>query len=49
MQIYDNTDDAGSEYRFGGEVAEYLDIVGYARRRFEQRARKLVEIPRKPG
>ena len=48
MQIHDNGDD-GSEYRFGREVAEYLDIEGYARRRIEQRAHKLSEIPREAG
>jgi hypothetical protein len=36
-QIHDNWDD-GSEYRFGREVAEYLDIEGYALGRIEQRA-----------
>jgi hypothetical protein len=41
MQIHDNWDD-GSEYRFGREVAEYLDIEGYARQRIEKRAHNLV-------
>jgi hypothetical protein len=48
IQIYDNSDD-GSEYRFGREVAEYLDIEGYARRRIEQKARKILKIPREAG
>jgi hypothetical protein len=37
MQIHDNWDD-GSEYRFGREVAGYLDVEGNARRRIEHRA-----------
>jgi hypothetical protein len=45
MEIHDNGDD-GSEYRFGREVAEYLDIEGYARQRIEQRAQKILAIPR---
>jgi hypothetical protein len=39
-QIHDNWND-GSEYRFGREVAEYLDIEGHALRRIEKRAKIL--------